>query len=292
MLEEELALLEENLELAEEQLKKSRVLFTNGLINEQNLLGAQLDVESSKLSYARKQAEYEQERRSFFSTLGIEFDTEVALSGDIDPQIIEADADVLIDRYIGNRLDVRTAALQVSQCETAAHGVAAASRAPSLSLAGRWNGGVEDLWIEASDSLSFGLTVSIPVDPWIPGSSKARAIKEAKANTESAEILLEQTWESAELEIRSLVSSIDQSLQAIEIALLQEAIAEKAYLLAEEGFQSGTVERLELWEIREDLLTARQDVLSERYQYLLYLIQLMDALNIDNLDDLEKLQGE
>jgi len=292
MLQEESKILEEDLDLAEQQLEKSRIRFQNGLINEQTLLRARLDVESAKLSRSRLLAEYEQARRSFFSTLGIESSAAIELSGEIAPEIVEIEVESLIGEYLGNRTDIRSAYLQVKQLQAVSRSTKASSRAPSLSLSGRWNVSPEEVWNANSDSYSLGLSVSIPVDSWIPGSRDDQSITSAVSNVEKSRLNLEQVRKQAELEVRSLAAALDQSRQSIQIARLQEEIAQRSYDLAEEGFQKGTVERLELGEIRKELLSARQNLLSERYQYLLSLNELLNALNLDNPEKLVHVQGE
>jgi outer membrane protein TolC len=141
------------------------------------------------------------------------------------------------------------------------------------------------------DSFSAGLSVSIPLDGWIPNSQDDQAVREAEGEIKKAELTLQSTRDSAEMEIRNLAVGLEHAARGIEISELQVDIAKRSYGLAEEGFLRGTVERLELEESRRDLLEARLDLLNGKYEYLQAVIDLKAALNIDDLSLLKK-QGE
>ncbi len=83
----------------------------------------------------------------------------------------------------------------------------------------------------------------------------------------------------AEIEIRSIVMELDKSEKKIEALLLNRDLAERAYELADEGYNAGTVELLTLESTSDDLEKARLDVLSEKYNYQSALLDLEYAVN-------------
>ncbi len=278
LLREQEELLAGDLELALSQLDRSRVQFDRGLINERTLLQARLGVEQSRLALERHLATVRQEERGFRRLTGLNEAGKLVLDGTIDPEPLNADADKLIADYLAGRGDMRSAELQLRRL-AASRSIRSWARAPSLSLAGGLSG------LESSEqSLSASLSLSIPLDGWIPGSGDSQELRDAEREYEKAEMSLEEVRKNAELEIRNLVSALEQSGRSIDISTLQVEIAERLYRLSEEGFGRGTVERLELEEARGDLLSARLELLNDRYDYLSALLDLKQALNTDTLD--------
>lgn len=279
----ELDLLKEDLELSLKQLEKSETRFRNGLINERTLLQTRLEVETSKLALSRSTSSYELEKGSFLNTLGLKGEEDVSFEGEIEPEILQLNTEELVQNYLNRRTDVRLASLVLQQQETGLR-TTSAGRLPSISISGGLSGSTPDFSSGSyGDTLSAGLSVNIPIGGWIPGSQDDQALTEAEGKIRKAELDLQSTRDSAELEIRNLSVSLEHAAKAIEISGLKIEIAERSYQLAEEGFQRGTVERLELEETRKDLLAARLDLVNSKYEYLQAVLDLKSALNIDDL---------
>ncbi len=83
----------------------------------------------------------------------------------------------------------------------------------------------------------------------------------------------------AELEIRSFVMEIEKSAKKIEALRLNESLAQRAFELAEEGYNAGTVELLTFESASDDYQKARLDVLSEKFNYQSALLDLEYAVN-------------
>lgn len=95
------------------------------------------------------------------------------LDGTIDPEILEADTDRLIADYLAGRTDMRSAGLQLRRL-AASRSMRSWARAPSLSLSGGLSG------LEGEEqNISASLTLSIPLDGWIPGSGDSQDLREA-----------------------------------------------------------------------------------------------------------------
>lgn len=273
--------LAEDLALTESQLRRSRTRFENGLANERELLQASLAVEQARLAQEKHRSALNLEERRFRQLVGLEEDEEIVLDGALEAQRIEPDVERLIAGYLHRRSDVRGAELTLLQ-EEADRGAAAWSRAPSVSL----QAGVSGLESVPDQSLSASLSVSIPLDGWVPGSAESLGIRAAGREKEKAEYSLQALRRAAELEIRGLVSALEQAGRSLDIAALQTGIAARLYSLAEQGYAGGTVARLELEEARGDLLSARLDELNGTYAYLSALLDLKAALGIDSMEEI------
>jgi outer membrane protein TolC len=129
--------------------------------------------------------------------------------------------------------------------------------------------------------VSGSASVSIPITPWIPGTKSAQEIRGAGANVEKARLKLQSIEDDAAAQIRSYTASLRNSWNSLEIARLRVSIAEQTYELTEQGFRSGAVDFLNLESIRNDLASARQQLLEREKDYQITTLDLAKALNRD-----------
>ncbi|MDR3116035.1 MAG: TolC family protein [Treponema sp.] len=274
-----LALLQENLDLAEKQREKSRVAFEYGLTGELSYLQTQLSVETAKLELSKAKTAYATALGEFLLLLGYEQAGEtgqVVLEGAIRIRPWEADPETLIHQYLARRPDILSMRQQIERLSAEETRIALNARAPSLSLSVQWQGSGG-----FSDTLSGNVRLSIPLDPWIPGTRDSQAIAAAGAALEKARLDLKNTEHTAMSEIRSLTANLRSSWDSLEIARLRAGIAERTYALTEQGFMQGTVEFLELEDTRGKWAASRQQLVDEELAYALMLLDLAAALNLD-----------
>jgi outer membrane protein TolC len=175
--------------------------------------------------------------------------------------------------------------------ENAEKQTAFSARAPSVNLSMDWNSGNFDPF---TDRISGSARVSIPVDPWIPGTKQSQAVKNSSRSVERAKLDLKIAEDAARTQIRSLTAGLINSWDSIEIARLSLGVAERSYQMSEQGFLNGTVESLALEDSRNDLANARQRLLQSELSYFNMTLDLCAALNIDlkRLTDLYGVPGE
>jgi outer membrane protein TolC len=128
----------------------------------------------------------------------------------------------------------------------------------------------------------------MPLNSFIPGSEDALNIKDAAREVEQAQLQLQETMDSAEQNIHTLVMQLDGYLENIEITAFSVELAQKTYKMTESAYEFGTKELLDLEDAQNKLLSANEDLLQSRYSYLSGLIDLEYALN----STLEEIKGE
>ncbi|MDR3170358.1 MAG: TolC family protein [Treponema sp.] len=278
-----LSLLEELRTLAEKQVEKNRIAFANGLIGELTLLQSQLSAETAKLTLNKARTSYATQLGEFLELLGYTQDTEAVLEGAIEIVQIDADPELLIKEHLVKRPDILSQRQTIEHLEYVQKQTALTARAPSLTLSAQWqgdsgNGGIPSGF---TDTLTGRLKLSIPINPWIPGTGKSQSINTARMNVDKARLDLKNTETGAMNEIRSLAANLRDSWSNIEISRLRVTIAERTYQLTEQGFQSGTVEFLTLEDTRNKMAEARQQLLSDELNYKTMMLDLAAALNVD-----------
>jgi multidrug efflux system outer membrane protein len=273
-----LSLLEEKLSLAERQRERSRAAFRNGLVSERTDAQAALAVETARLDLISAQIQCEKNERSFFTMIGLESTEGVGLEGEILVKEIAPDPDALIRDFLPQRPDIIRQRQTIERLTLEKKRQTFAGKAPSVGAGLRWNGtGGRNF----SDNLSGSLSVTIPIDSFIPGSKTAQNLRSADTELAKARLDLEDAETAAKNEIRNLCAALKTLRETITIARLRSDSAERAYRLTEQAFSQGAAELLTLEDARNALTEARQQVLSAELAYLLGVLDLEAAVNTD-----------
>ena len=281
---ENIAHLVEIFTLSELQLEKNSIARANGLIGELPWLQSRLSLETARYNLNNAQVSYDNSLKDFLTTLGMDRNIEVFLEGSINPVPIELNPEALILEYLPKRPDIISQRQTIERLELVQKQGVFSSKAPSVSLSAQWSAGPErnsGFSGTFTDSLSGSLSISIPIDPWIPGTKSNQTLMSANAELEKARLDLLNTEIAAKSQIRSLSDNLRNSWRSIEIARLRVEIAQRTYQITEAGFQSGTVEFLSLENTRNDLADARFRLLQSELAYHNVTLDLAAALNLD-----------
>jgi outer membrane protein TolC len=280
---ESLGQLADTLGLAERQLERNRVGRENGMISETALLQSRLGVETARYDLSAAQATHAKNRGNFLASLGLSPETPVELLGEFEVRRVELDPETLIRDYLPQRPDIRQRSQAIEEQELSYRRDLLNARAPSLGLTFGWSGGPGGGGITGpfSDSVSGGVSLSIPINSWIPGSKESQALRNARSAVETARLNLKSAEAQAAADIRSLTASLRNSWESLEIARLREQVAQRSYELTERGFLNGAVESLALETSRKSLADARYQLLRSEYSYQNLVLDLAQAINAD-----------
>ena len=273
-----LLLLEEIFNLAQRQYTRSEVSFRNGLVGELSLTQSSLALENAKYNLNTARTAHKNNISDFLAMLGMPFDEEINLSGEITIVKIDADAEALINDYLPKRPDIIRANQEIERLTLAQRQTLLQAKAPSLNLSLDWGSSNFDPF---SDTLSATARVNIPIDPWIPGTAKAQNVLRANDSIEKAKLDLSSAENSAKTQIRSLCALLRNSWDSVLIARLSLTSAQRSYQLTEQGFNNGIVELLTLQDARNNMANARQRLLQTEISYFNMILDLSSALNID-----------
>ena len=267
--------------------------YKNGRISELELLTTQVAYKNMEPVIAGLLTSYREQRSQFFLLLGIENNGELQLEGRI--ELPENSASItrqtpdLDTHFDVAALDNSIAEAEISLDSTLHQGYypsivmgAGFSETAADPLSGAtWDTGFTDPW---TDTTSFSLTVSIPIDSWLPGSTVRTSVTELENSLAVLGKQRSQAVRTAAAEISLLYDNLDNSLLNLESLKLSLTVAERAYQLTEEGYRHGTQEFLALQEAEDDLNSARQNLLAEKLDYLTTLFDLEYALNTNTAE--------
>jgi multidrug efflux system outer membrane protein len=127
----------------------------------------------------------------------------------------------------------------------------------------------------------FSIGISIPITPWIPGSSQSLTIKNTEDASAEAQTTLDSTRKQALLDIQKKVNEALQYAERIEGAELNHRIASRAHELSQQGYRSGLVSQTDLLSARQRMITAKQAAVTAQIAYISAVYNLAAALGLD-----------
>ena len=222
-------------------------------------------------------------------------------AGEIEADLISLEAGKLVRDYTERRYDIQRAREGIISAELALD-VKRAERYPTLSL--RWSTDptftgdpFEDAWFDdiendwTQQQGAFSISIIQPLDPLLPFSRTQVQIENRKDDLRQARTRLRQARNGAEIEIRQLVDQLETSRNAIDVRKLNVERARRAFSLAEEAYDAGNRELLEVREAEDELEQARVQLLDEQKNYVVALLDLVYALNT-SIEELRERSGE
>ena len=287
--ERNIAIQQADIDLAEQRLDQARNNFANGLVPELEVLSNEVALVGLYPAYDGVVASQENFLQLFKFLIGQDRDVDITLTGDLDTELYDLDAEELIDRYIAQRLDLRSIDKQIMSLEYQKSATAQNLRAPTLSLgysyslSGR-NGGLGSLnpngWSDNwSDSGALNLVLSWSLDGFIPGSSSDVTIKGIQDGIDSLQLAKQQAFENAGIEITNLVNDLATSRRTIEATESSVELARRNFELTEEAYNVGTREFLDVQNAQNEFRGAAQQLLLAKYEYIAGLLDLEYAVN-------------
>jgi len=295
LMQENRELMVENIDAAERRYEQALINYENGMVPELTVLSAQVAWENLKPQLKAMDLGYRQAVQGFKMTLGMDLGSEIELTGSIDAEAIDVETDDLIDRYLTDRLDIQSMLVSIRSLENQLKATKLQVYTPQLILGYNldptfggdpwndpWFGGDYE-WNQRTGM--FRATIALSLDGFLPFSQTQVGIRDLKDSIELSRIGLMQTIRGAEMEVDATVEQLKKSRDTMEALELNVNLARRAYEMAEEAYNAGSRELLEVENAEIDLKTAQVEVLKEKYNYLSALIDLEYQLN-NNIGDM------
>jgi len=262
---EKIALLEGSTQSASLSADIARRNYAAGLIAEVEALSAEMTLEKLGPQLARARADFQTALLELQSLIGLEPGAPVEVRGSFPAPEAPVEAEALIRARLASRPDVRAAALDVQQRRSQAGQAAAQARAPTASLSYSLNGSAGTGSWDGRGSAQ--LSLSIPLDTWLPGSAGRVQVAEAGDQLAKAELALQETRLSAEVQIRSLVQELQALADSLRVLEKSEQLSRRIYELRSAEYAAGLTELTALRQALDDHQQAGLDLATARQQY-------------------------
>jgi outer membrane protein TolC len=288
-----LLLSRESIRLAERRLATAEKQYQNALKNYEAGNAPKLDALTAQVAAENLKPELEEQRVSYASSLmsfqlllGLEPGDQLSLKGAIEAEAYRFDPLELSKTYLGGRLDIQALEKRIQIKENEKKLKDRAAYAPTLSASASYAPAINDPFAfkrgsgeDWTDNGQLTLSVSIPLDGFVPGSADRVASASARDDIEIARIALRQARQKAEVEIRSALLGLEKSLRTMDALALNVERAREAYDLTDTSYRAGALNLLEVQNASDELQKAELLLLKEKYNYLSGLIDLSYSLN-------------
>lgn len=300
--EEKLKLMEQDIEAAYNRFEQAKINYRNGLVPELSVLSAQVGYENLKPVLTEMKLGYATMLDGFKMLLGIDLNTDLKITGDIEIEPIELNTEILADLFLAGRLDILSLNKTVQSLENKKSTIQLRTMTPMLILGLNYDPAFgkdpwENNWFEDMDtnwnqqSGMFRMTLSMSLDSFLPWSFAQTGIRDIEDGITQLKLGLAQARMGAEMEIKTLIMQLNKSKEQLQTLNLNIQLAEKAYRMSQEAYDAGSRELLEVEDSERDLNTAKLEVLKEKYNYITGLLDLEYALNA-TLEEIKEVSNE
>ena len=289
-LQASIALVEKNIATTEQRYRDMQAMYSNGLITELDLLQTESGLSSLTPTLTTLKNSYEQLRMALCMDLGLPLNQELNLTNGIEADNARSfDADRLVNRYLSDNLDIQSMILGKDSTK---NGIKAQRNQslPSLILSWDYSPTVPfafegETWknspLKDNDGGAFSVTLSIPLDDWLPSSGASDDVKDMEATLASLEYQEKLLYQGTEMTIRQYVMTLDATIQNLSVMENNVVLAQKAYDMSREQWRNGQMTATDLSQAENDLLQAESNLLGEKYTYISSLLDLEYAVNRD-----------
>ena len=252
------------------------------------VLQAKLNVSDAELSLENAKASYETAVWEFQDLTGISLDPE-NLDLDMFPDVESLAYDRLrdiIDAKVMDTVSVKSAQLSLEKTRITTENTKKTNTIPTVSLSTKLNYNISQTLFNdssANQKLDFTakLSVSVPLDSYIPNSSANIQLKNGELDLELAQSNLASAVSVKKEKALSYLDQFDQLLKRRENLVRHLNLAQENLDLVEEAYEYGYASLSELSGARNSLDNAGSSLLTNEMSFITQLCQLASALEID-----------
>lgn len=283
MEEQNIAVQMANLELAQKQYEEVTLKYEQGFASELEVLTSQLASERLKPSLQQAKNQYASNLLSLKAMLGMELNQELLVEGEIPALIKELEVQDLKE-YLQKSYSIALLDLNMAQLRTTKELNSQQSLLPTLSVGGSydmsfWNDSYTNTF---SDTASYSIGVRIPLDGFIPNSRTKVGLAKLDDSLQKLALQRQQAVKQLEVSVVGKVQNLNMLSSQAQLAQQSLELTEKVYIMNHIQYESGYIGSVALEEAQNNLLGARQQVLSLQFQYVSSLIDLIYDLNIQH----------
>ncbi|RPJ07601.1 MAG: TolC family protein [Spirochaetaceae bacterium] len=285
----QLGMLESQKDAEARRLETVKARYDLGLVSEIDMLQAEYEYKSQLVEFQSAQNTYNTNMLQFTQALGINRTTRVNLTDSI-PEINGVDADFSaygMDKTVNNP-ELKLLGLSYQAVEIAKNNIMS-GLFPTLSLgmSVSWafnRDPFSDPLFDAEDwssSPGFSLSVSVPLDCWLPYSQTQTSLLKQDAVLQKLAYSIQEKQESVQREVMTLMLDLAQIETQIQSLDVNVALAQKNLALVEQLYENGRKNLLEVKDARNSMTTASVKLVQARLAYLSDILDLEYLLGID-----------
>lgn len=280
---ENIALQERNLETAKQQWETNRAKYEQGRMSELDVLSAEVKYKKLAPTVASAYVTFHNDLASFKQMLGLPLDTVAELEGALDSALFVGT--ISLDGIEKRSATVEALKKQIESAQTSLTAARFSAYSPSLSA--QWQHGLipasgEHIasTSELDKSGTLSLTASIPLDGFLPWSSKADAVASAQDTLRDLQLQLQDAETSLTVSIASALRKIQQLQSSIQSNQASVTLAQRTYDMTFQAYNRGIKDLLSLQDASDSLLSAEVSLKSEERSLINAVLELENTVGV------------
>ncbi|URA09271.1 TolC family protein [Thermospira aquatica] len=137
------------------------------------------------------------------------------------------------------------------------------------------SGETERKWIP---SWTIGVSVSVPLDEWLPFSKNSALLKETRLSQEKTDLAIKTLEDQLSLQVKSLLAQLADQKQTIEAQSLNMRQAQRGLEMANDRYRQGVVSSLDVTDAEASYSQAQVNYLQSIYDYVNTVVKLKQLL--------------
>lgn len=284
-----LLLLQENIrltkQLSEALQKRYEFMMANyraGLVSDYDVLKIEVQYRNTLPSLQRLQTTYETARRQFSQLVGKDVEPMGNLMEATNMTLSLTNEEEILKSVLSNNLSI--VQVQMSQkIQDYTYNIQQADRLPVVNsffnlkydYRVEKSGDTERKWIP---SWTIGVSVSIPIDEWLPFSKNSAVLRETSLAQQKTDITLKTLEDQLTLQVKTLLAQIDDQKQIMEAQILNMRQAQRGLDMANERYRKGYMSSLDVTDAETSYSQAQVNYLQTIYDYVNSMVKLKQLL--------------
>jgi len=268
----------ENLKL---NLKDIRLLYSEGMVSEFDLLTVEVLVENMRPVVLEMENKLKTAKDGLKLILGIDQFEDIDVQGDFSYQPYDiSNEEGLIDEALKSNYDLRTLELK-KQVDEAFVELDVSEYWPNIAAFGQYayNGSSDDWKFNTYSSATIGLGFSINL--W-QGNRTKNAVEQSTITYQQTEEQVKQLKDYTLLSVKSKIQDLKTVQSIIDVQNKNVGVAERAYQIAKVRYKEGVGSQIELQNTDLSLKQARLNRIQSMHLYLITKFELEQVLGKTN----------
>ena len=276
---ENLTLLQNNVDTAKTQYNSNLSKYNHGTISYLDVLSAQNSLQNANISLDVARGTYESDIANFKQVLGIPQSVSLTLSGSLDDIMNLGDID--LKSAEGSSVTIANYEKQLEIAQNSLLATRFAAWGPSVSASYSYNAsGNTDTGLKSQNYGTISLSVSIPLDGFLPWSSGSQSIQNQLDAISNLEMEIENAKTSAAINIDNYQKQIKQYQDNIALRKQAITLAEQAYTMTSQAYSRGTRDLLSLQNSLSTLQQTQLSLKSDVLKLASAILELENSLGI------------
>lgn len=281
--QESLAIQRMSLENARQRANQAQINFNNGRIPQLQLLNAQVTYENQRPEVETAEQSFYQQLDTFAFLIGLPVGTKIELSGSIEPEYVNVNAEELLKKYGENNLNVRALQNNIDILNMNLKALNLSSYTPALILSYGWQP-VGTWWtgdLDFTDQGSLSITLAFNITNMLPWSANRQQAQDLKDNIAKLDLTMETLTENQKVQVRKAVDTLNQAREQIDSMGRTVELAQRSYDMSVSSYNNGRMELLDVRDAQTQLNQAMLGQLNQKFNYISALMDLEYELNSD-----------